>query len=67
MYKLFDFTQIISDTKRVTLSTPTLIDHIATNNDSNISRSGVLKSTFNDQYIMFSAGKLSGAFKKEHK
>ena len=67
VYKLFGFTQIISDATRVTLSTSTLIDHIATNNNSSISRSGVLKTTFSDHYMVFCARKFRGAFKKEHK
>ena len=49
---------------RVTLSTSTLIDHIATNNNSNISRSGVLKTTFSDHYMVFCVRKFRGAFKK---
>ena len=64
IYKIFGFTQIISDATRVTLSTSTLIDHIATNNNSNISRSGVLKTTFSDHYMVFCARKFRGAFKK---
>ena len=67
IYKLFVFTQIINDATRVTLSTSTLIDHIATNNNSNISRSEVLKTTFSDHYMAYCARKLRGAFKKEHK
>ena len=67
LYKLFGYTQIIHDATRVTPSTSTLIDHIATNNNSNISHSGVLKTTFSDHYMDFCARKLRGAFKKEHK
>ena len=64
IYKLFGFTQIISDATRVTLSPSTLIDHIATNNNSNISCSEVLKSAFDDHCMVFCARKLRGAFKR---
>ena len=42
-------------------------DHIATNSHNNISRSGVLTTTFGNLYMAFCARKLRGDFKIEHK
>ena len=65
--KLFGFTQIIKDATQVTLSTSTLIDHIAIDSNCNISRSGELETTLGDHYMVFCSRKLGGAFKKEYR
>ena len=46
IYEQFGFSQIIREATRVTLTTSTLIDHIAVSNKLNILNSGVIKTTF---------------------
>ena len=66
IYQQFGFSQIIREATRVTVTTSTLIDHIAVSNKLNILESGVIKTTFSDHYLIYCNGKLRGAFIKEH-
>ena len=67
IYQQFGFSQVIREATRVTLTTSTLIDHIAVSNKLNILESGVIKTTFSDHYLIYCNGKFRGAFIKEHK
>ena len=67
IYQQFGFSQIIREATRVTLTTSTLIDHIAASNKLNILESGVIKTTFSDHYLIYCTRKFRGAFIKEHK
>ena len=67
IYQQFGFSQIIREATRVTLTTSTLIDHIAVSNKLNILKSGVIKTTFSDHYLIYCNRKFRGAFIKEHK
>ena len=67
IYQQFGFSQIIREAMRVTLTTSTLIDHIAVSNKYNILESGVIKTTFSDHYLIYCKRKFRGAFIKEHK
>ena len=66
IYNLFGFHQLI-EKPRETLTTTTLIDHIAATNKSNIVSSGIRKSCFSDHYLVFCVRKFRGACKKQHK
>ena len=67
IYQQFCFSQIIREATGVTLTTSTLIDHIAVSNKLNILNSGVIKTTFNDHYLIYRNRKFREAFNKEHK
>ena len=67
IYNLFGFHQLIEKPSRETLTTTTLIDHIATTNKSNIVSLGIHKSCFSDHYLVFCVRKFRGACKKQHK
>ena len=67
IYQQLGFSQIIREAARVTLSTSTFIDHIAVSNKLNILRSGVIKTAFSDQYLIYCNRKFRRAFSKEHK
>ena len=57
----FGFSQIIREATRVTLTTSTLIDHIAVSNKLNL-ECGVIKTTFSDHYLIYCNRKFQGAF-----
>ena len=67
IYNLFGFHQLIESPSRETLTTTTLIDHIATTNKNNIVTSGIHKSCLSDHYLVFCVRKFRGACKKQHK
>ncbi len=67
IYNLFGFHQLIESPSRETLTTTTLIDHIATTNKSNIVTSGVHKTSLSDHYLIYCVRKFRGASKKQHK
>ena len=67
IYNLFGLHQIIKSPSRETLTTTTLIDHIATSNASNIVNSGVHKTSLSDHYLIYCVRKFRGASKKQHK
>ena len=58
---------MIKSPSRETLTTTTLIDHIATKNESNIVNSGVHETSLNDHYLIYCVRKSRGASKKQHK
>ena len=67
IYQQFGFSQIIREATRVTLTTSIFIDHIAVSNKLIILKSGVIKTTFSDHYLIYYNRKFRGAFIKEHK
>ena len=67
IYNLFGFHQLIESPSRETLTSATLIDHIATTNKSNIVTSGVHKTSLSDHYLIYCVRKFRGACKKHHK
>ena len=64
VYDLFSFKQPIQEPTRVSLTTSSLIDHIATTCLNNIVYSGVLQVSMSDHYLVYCLRKLNGAHKK---
>ena len=67
IYQQFGFSQILREATRVTLTTSTFIDHIAVSNKLEILKSGVIKTTFSDHYLIYCNRKSRGTFTKERK
>ena len=67
IYKLFSFKQLINNPTRVTLSSLTIIDHVATTATNNIVQSGVFKTYMSDHFKVFCVRKFRGAQEKNHK
>ena len=59
VYDLFSFKQLIQEPTRVSLTTSTLIDHIATTSPDNIVDSGVLQVSMSD-HLVYCLRKLHG-------
>ncbi len=59
VYQLFNM--------RVTLSSSTIIDHIATTSCKNIAKSGVHKVSLSDHYMIYCVRKFEGGIEKSHK
>ena len=67
IYDLVGFQQLIDKATRVTLTSKTLIDHIATTNKSNIVVSDVKEISLSDHFLVYCVRKFRGASKKQHK
>ena len=67
LYGLFGFKQLICEPTRVTLTTSSIIDHIATTNARNIMGSGANKVSLSDHYLVYCIRKFNGAVEKGHK
>ena len=67
LYELFSLKQLIEEPTRATLTTSSIIDHIATISARNIIESGVHKVSMSDHYMVFCVRKFEGALKKDHK
>ena len=67
VYGLFGFKQLICEPTRVTLTTSSIIDHIATTNARNIMGSGANKVSLSDHYLVYCIRKFNGAVEKGHK
>ena len=67
LYELFSFKQLIEEPTRVTSTTSTLIDHIATTCARNIVRSGVHEISMSDHYMVYCIRKFNGAVETDHK
>jgi len=61
LYDLYNFHQLITNPTRVSLTTSSIIDHIATTCARNISNSGVHKLSMSDHYMVFCVHKFDGA------
>ena len=64
IYDNFGFRQLIKDTIRETLTTKTLIQHIATTQFNNIVESGVCKINISDHYLVYCVRKFKGRLGK---
>ena len=53
LYELFSFEQLINEPTRVTPSSSTIIDHIATTSASNIIQAGVVETSMSDHFMVF--------------
>ena len=67
VYELFSFKRLIGEPTRVTLTTSSIIDHIATTDARNIVSSGVHKVSLSDHYLVYFIRKFNGAVEKDHK
>ena len=67
LYELSSFTQLIEEPPRVTLSSSTIIDHIATTCPRNIVEAGVRKISLSDHYMVYCIRKQNGSITKDHK
>ena len=67
LYELFSFKQLIGGPTRVTLTTSSIIDHIATTCARNIVKSGVHEISLSDHYMVYCVRKFNGAVEKGHK
>ena len=59
--------QLVMEPTRVTLTTTSIIDHIATTCAGNIVGSGVHKISMSDHYMIYCIRKFNGAVEKDHK
>ena len=67
LYELFSFKQLVQEPTRVTLTTSSIIDHIATTCARNIVKSGVHEVSMSDHYMVYCIRKFNGAVEKDHK
>ena len=67
LYELFSLKQLIEEPTRVTLTTSSIIDHIATTSARNIVKSGVYEVSTSDHYMVYCIRKFNGAVEKGHK
>ena len=67
VYDLFGFRLLIDRGTRKTLTSSTLIDHIATINKSDIFPFGVHETSIIDQYLVYCIGKFRGTSRRQHK
>ena len=67
LYELFSFKQLVEEPTRVTLTTSSIIDHIATTCARNIVKSGVHEVAMSDHYMVYCIRKFNGAVEKDHK
>ena len=67
LYDLFSLKQLIEELTRVTFTSSSIIDHIATMSARNIVESGVHKASMSDHYMVFCVRKFEGAVKKDDK
>ena len=68
LYQLHGYSQVTEEAMRVTLTSSTLIDHIAVTNKHNILKSGIIMlTTFSDHYVVYCCRKICGAFTKDQK
>ena len=67
LYDLYNFHQLITNPAPVSLSTSSIVDHIATTCGRNISDSGVRKVLMSDHYMVFRVSKFDGVLLKDRK
>ena len=53
IYELFSLEQLINEPTRVTPSSATIIDHIATTSANNITQAGVFETSLSDHFVVF--------------
>ena len=64
-YELYQLTQLIDETTRVTMTTTSLINHIVANTPEKISDSGVIHTAISDHSWVFAIRKISVIIKKQ--
>ena len=64
LYDLYNFHQLAINPTRVSVSTSSIIDHIATTCARNISDSGVHKVSMSDHYMVFCVPSLMVHYKR---
>ena len=67
LYDLLSLKQLIEEPTRVTLTTSSMIDYIATTSARNIIEAGVHKVSMSAHYMVFCVHKFHGELKKDHK
>ena len=67
LYNAYGLEQLINQPTRETLSTSTLIDHVAVSDHRNIVESGVLNIALSDHYMIYCVRKYRWALKGQHK
>eukprot|EP00794_Sanderia_malayensis_P016541 gene16541-18216_t len=67
LYELSSFKQLVEEPTRVTLTTSSIIDHIATTRARNIVKSGVYEVSLSDHSMVYCIRKFNGAVEKGHK
>ena len=67
LYELFSSKQLIEEPTRVTLTTSSIIDRVATTCARKIVETGVHKVSFSDHYMVYCIRKFNGAVEKGHK
>ena len=67
LYELFSFKQLVEEPTRVTVTTSSIIDHIATTCARNIVKSGVHEVSMSDHYMVYCIRKFNGTVDKDHK
>ena len=67
IYDLFGLTQMIGEPTRVTLTSSTLIDHIATNKPKNVVTSSVFSIILSDHYFVYITRKFMGSTNLQRK
>ena len=67
LYELFSYKQLIEESTRATLTTSTIIDHVATTCARNIVKSGIHDVSLSDHFMVYCVRKFNGAVEKGHK
>ena len=67
LYNAYGLEQLINQPTRETLSTSTLIDHVAVSDHRNIVESRVLNIALSDHYMIYCFRKYRGVLKGQHK
>ena len=67
LYELFSFTHLIEEPTRVTRSSATIIEHIATTCPRTIIEAGIHKMSLSDHYMVYCIRKQNGSITKCHK
>ena len=66
IYELFTFRKLITEPTRITTSSSSIIDHIATTSPKNIVKAGVLPISLSDHVMVFYVRKFEGGALKDH-
>ncbi len=67
IYELFSFQQFVEEPTRVTTTTSSIIDHMATTQARNIVKSGLYEVSKSDHYMVYCIRKFNGVVEKGDK
>ena len=67
LYGFLSFVQLIGEPTRITVTTSSIIDHVATTCARNIVKSGALHVSLSDHYLVYCIRRFNGAVEKGHK